>query len=341
MKPSDVKKFIPLAIGLAIFAYAGGKIGWDKVFAIISIADLQKVALVIALVTLVVAIKSAREWLVLQKISKTQFNGIKPAQIFTVGVFANEFFPAGTGELLRAYIIKKIASVGFGKPLAPLLIERTFDTFFLLAVGLLGAHYLFSSQVYAASASLFLVVLLTAFFFASIFKARFSLKLATFAAHAIEKTVGAIGLLEKYAKLAAKKIREMGASFEESRAVYAKDWKILAGAFLLTALAWMVEALIQQTVFSSIGYEIDYFQMFAITALSILIGVFSFIPGGIGARDGAYAFLITLAIPGTSLEVGFAASLLYRAIIYLWLGPFAAYSAWKLRILVKDAKKIA
>ncbi len=334
---------------MLIFVFAGGKIGWSDVFATMSKADLGGVATVFAFIALSVGIKSVREWLFLQKISKKAFSGLVPAKLFVVGVFSNEFLPAGSGELAKAYLIKRLAKVGFGKPLAPLLIERSFDTFFLLSVGLLGLSILFPSRLAAAFASLFLVIALSAFFFASIFKRNFARDAANFFARiamqilrlgrALEKTAlaGFYGKLETFAETLRKKLGETARSFEESRALYVKDKALLAQAFALTVIGWAFEAFIHQILLSSLGMNVDYFAAFAIVSLSLLVGVFSFIPGGFGARDVAYAFFASLA--GVPFTTGFSASVLYRAIVYLWFTPAAAYSAWSLRVSVRDAEK--
>ncbi len=349
LKLGKLKRFLPLAFGLLVFAFTGSKVGWSEVFATMSKADLFGVATVFALMTCTVAIKSLREKLFLQKISKTAFPGLVPAKLFVVGVFSNEFLPAGSGEVAKAYLIKRLAKVGFGKPLAPLLIARSFDTFFLLSVGLLGISALFPSQLAAAAASLFLVIALSAFFFASIFKRDFAKKTANFFASLSQKMVRLAGFLKKtflaglyekaegLAGIFAGKTMETAHSFEESRALYVQDKALLAKAFFLTVLGWSLEGIVQQTLLASLGVQVGYFEAFAIIALSLLVGVFSFIPGGFGARDVAYAFFASLA--GVPFALGFSASVLYRAIVYLWFVPTTAYSAWSLRISVREAEK--
>jgi uncharacterized protein (TIRG00374 family) len=338
LKLSSLKRFVPLCFGVLILVLVGAtKVGWGEVFRIMSAADFAGVAAVFLMMTATIGVKSVREKLFLQKISKTAFSGLKPAQIFIVGVFSNEFLPTGSGELARAYIIKRLAKVGFGKPLAPLLIERSFDTFFLLLVALLGINFLFSSQEAAAFASLMLVVAMSAFFFASIFKKNFASSAAGFAGSVAQGLANALGVLKKAAHALRAKLEETGRSFEESRSLYVKDKTLLAQTFLLTVLGWAVEGYVQQTLLAALGFKVDYFAAFAIVALALLVGVFSFIPGGFGARDTAYAFFASLV--GVPFEIGFSASVLYRAILYLWLAPTTAYSAWKLRSSVHEIEK--
>ncbi|MFQ5406727.1 MAG: lysylphosphatidylglycerol synthase transmembrane domain-containing protein, partial [Candidatus Micrarchaeia archaeon] len=240
MKLAKLKRFLPFLIGVAIFLFAGGKVGWSEVFRIISTANLTLIAAVMLFTIVEFAVKSWRQSLFLKKISKTEFGPVKSAQIFSIGIFANEFLPAGTGELLRAYIIKRLAKVGFGKPLAPLLIERSFDTFFLLSVALLGINLLFAEQVSAAGASLLLVVLLSIFFFTAIFKKSFGVKIVRLFSF-LKKT-----FLSGFYKA----LEKTSLSFEEMRKIYAKDKVLLMQTFLLTVLVWSFEAFVQQILFS-------------------------------------------------------------------------------------------
>lgn len=69
--------------------------------------------------------------------------------------------------------------------------------------------------------------------------------------------------------------------------------------------------------FESLGVEASYASVLTVTALGILFTRLSVIPGGIGLREAGAAF--GSSITGLPAGVGFAASVVDRAVMLLWL----------------------
>nr|WP_315592644.1 lysylphosphatidylglycerol synthase transmembrane domain-containing protein [uncultured Cupriavidus sp.] len=100
----------------------------------------------------------------------------------------------------------------------------------------------------------------------------------------------------------------------------------LAGGLLLAALAWTAEAWALHCVLSWQGHEMALSSVFMIYALSRLVGVLSFMPGGIGSTE--FVMVAMLVQAGVPMGDAVATTLVNR-FTTLWyvvsLGMFALF----------------
>lgn len=90
----------------------------------------------------------------------------------------------------------------------------------------------------------------------------------------------------------------------------------LAGALPLSLLAWSAQGFSLYLVVRALGYDIPATDVMSIYCLSILAGVASMIPGGLGATEAAIALLLNAV--GMSQGDAITASLISRGLT-LWL----------------------
>ncbi len=90
----------------------------------------------------------------------------------------------------------------------------------------------------------------------------------------------------------------------------------LAGALPLSLLAWTTQGISLHLVVQALGYGIPATDVVSIYCLSILAGVASMIPGGLGATEAAIALLLNAV--GLSQGDAITASLVSRGLT-LWL----------------------
>jgi uncharacterized protein (TIRG00374 family) len=69
--------------------------------------------------------------------------------------------------------------------------------------------------------------------------------------------------------------------------------------------------------FQALGVDASFGSVLTVTALGILFSRLSIIPGGVGFREAGSAF--GSAITGLSADIGFAASVIDRAVMLFWL----------------------
>lgn len=108
-------------------------------------------------------------------------------------------------------------------------------------------------------------------------------------------------------------------SFIESfYSIKTKKMRIMK-SFFVTLLAWVLEGLIFHVVLLSMGIEINFILLAGIISLSLLIGIASSLPGGIGSSEFVMIFL--LGLNGVAGALAVSAVFIYR-ILTFWFGAF-------------------
>jgi uncharacterized protein (TIRG00374 family) len=103
--------------------------------------------------------------------------------------------------------------------------------------------------------------------------------------------------------------------------------KIFIISSLLSAIYWVLESVAVYFVFKSFG--IDFLELYNVVLAytsSIILGVASFAPGGIGVSEGTLISL--LSIQGLSLSTAITLTLFIR-IFTLWYAVFVGFIALK------------
>ncbi|MFH1200270.1 MAG: lysylphosphatidylglycerol synthase transmembrane domain-containing protein [Candidatus Micrarchaeota archaeon] len=296
------KKALPFALGIGLLALVVSKVGAGEVLYAVSRADAGMLAFAAIAMAFNLQLRALRWTLSLGKLVRLRLR--HSSMVYYAGQIVNEVLPVGSGEFARAQFVKRLSSTSRAKVLAPLMLERTTDVFVLLVfsatgVGLLqGGHPLLLAGIAAIIAFMLLVLV------------RPQVALSAFALFSF----AAVGPLKKYYGKAASTL----GSFSESLSLYSRDRKLLSTLLALSAVIWFGDASILLLAAKSVGVEIPLLLFVPIAAISWLVGAFSFLPGGIGARDAAFAVL--LASAGYSFSSAITISLLYRGMVYLVLG---------------------
>ena len=103
--------------------------------------------------------------------------------------------------------------------------------------------------------------------------------------------------------------------------------KIFIISSLLSAIYWILESVAVYFVFKSFG--IDFLELYNVVLAytsSIILGVASFVPGGIGVSEGTLISL--LSIHGLSLSTAITLTLFIR-MFTLWYSVFVGFIALK------------
>ena len=305
---SLLKKILPFAFGIALLFIIVQRAGIGEVAASVSSADKSLLAACLVIFFFNIMLRAFRWSLTLSKLVRLRLRDA--CMTYFAGQTVNEVLPVGSGELTRAQFIKRLSGTSRSKVLAPLMVERTLDVFVLLAFSAFGVGLLGGDHPFILSA----IALIIAFLLLVLFKpsvAPQSVKLFSFAAIGPLKT--------PYARLAG-----VIASFAESLRTYSSDRRLLVSLLAVTALIWLFEVGSFLLVVRAIGLPLSYSQLLPIAAVAWLVGAFSFLPGGIGARDAAFSLLVASA--GYPLTLGISASFVYRGVVYLVLGAAGVYS---------------
>jgi glycosyltransferase 2 family protein len=306
---SNAKKVIPLAIGLAILALVLQKAGVGEISAALSKVSPQTIALALLFALFSLVLKTFRWHYLLSKLDHMRYRD--SFLTFCGGVVLNEVLPVGSGELARAQFVKKIKGTSRTKVMVPLMLERSLDVLVLLLYSVFGLRLLGNRF------DVFLPVVAAAigFVLALLFIPGIAPRILRF-----------LGFLDRGAlKPLYSRAREMAGAIDEALAAYSKSKRFLGFVFFLTLLAWASEALTYFLLSNAVGAKIPFAVVLPLSSVSWLVGAFSFLPGGIGARETAYALLIS-SLGYAAFATGISASLLYRAVAYCILTFFGVLS---------------
>ena len=227
-------------------------------------------------------------------------------------LFLSNFTPARIGEPVRSYFLKKIKGVSISKTMPSIIMERALD---MLGLVVLSIFILFTFNLgYAVYADVFLIIFIIV---AGIFLLRnegFSRK--------VFNTVFRIFSFHSKFKSAESRKEEVGRKFH---AGFKIKKRVLSLVFVLAILVWMCEGLIFYVSFLSLGIELHPILIISIFAFSVLMGVITFLPGGIGSMEFVFALILSNYIPLPQATAG----IILGRFLTFWLIMFIASVFWR------------
>ena len=259
----------------------------------ISQFDFSYLPIILAFVFLGIMIKSLRQQLLYKQIGV--FISFKTGILLFISGLSMIVTPGGSGELIKSYYLKK----NFGYPLAKtfptVIMERLLDLTgiagILLIVGLLLDNY--------SIISLMLILLFT---LSLIFASGKKKKLFNFLLSVIEK----IPILKKQAS-----------SFSESYQVFGEltSGKIMTKTLGLSFFVWMTDAIMIYFIF--MGFNLNFDIIFSTFSMysSLLLGVLTMIPAGIGVTE--VSFVEILRGEGVDTATSTSLVILFR-LVTIW-----------------------
>ena len=243
-------------------------------------------------------------WTILVKNSGYILPHKKNFQIFLSG-FPLSITPGKVGELLKCELLKENFNIP-RKITAPIiLVERLYNGVGIVIISSLGIWYFDFSGTVILIASCALIGIFIALRSKSLFSS----------------------LINKTSKI--KYLSKFSDSFSDSYEVinHSIKPKIFIISSLLSAIYWILESVAVYFVFKSFG--IDFLELYNVVLAytsSIILGVASFVPGGIGVAEGTLISL--LSIQGLSLSTAITLTLFIR-MFTLWYSVFVGFIALK------------
>jgi len=212
--------------------------------------------------------------------------------------------PGKTGEVLKAYFLKKITKDHLSRTIPVVIAERLTDglgALILLAFG-------FSAYRFGWLAILFAIISCGVFIF--VVYSDFAWRLVS---RVINRTSGKRPFFAKFNK-----------RLIDFRGVLLNlvGWKSLAGASMLAATAWFSEAVGFSLIISNVaGLQFSFAllsQAVFIFCFVSILGFVSLIPGGIGVAEGGFVGLLVLLLSLNPPQAA-AVTILLR-LLTLWWG---------------------
>jgi uncharacterized protein (TIRG00374 family) len=260
--------------------------------------------IVLALTCFNYSLRFLRWHLFLKKVGLRHKLGIKKSALVFLSGLPLTLTPGKTGEVLKAYFLKRVVGDHLSRTIPVVVIERLTDG--------LGALLLLSFGFYSYR-----------FGWLAFLFALFSCSLFIFLIYH-----------DQFWKLLAKLLERRGRDrpllegMEQKLTDFRKvileliGWKNLAAATLLAAIAWFAEAIGFALIITSIA---NYTMSLAVLSQAVFIfclvsilGFVSFLPGGLGVAEGGFVGILILNL-GLSRSQAVASTILLR-LLTLWWG---------------------
>ncbi|GIW63557.1 MAG: TIGR00374 family protein [Patescibacteria group bacterium] len=284
---------------LAIAVYSVGTLFLDikKLFQISAEFNWMLIIILLLLSFINYIFRSARFFYFLKVINTSV--SFRQSLIIFLSTLSMTLTPGKTGEILKAYLLKKETGERLFKFIPVLILERFMDGIAMLILGCIGVYYFLGSVPVLFIFSIAPLLLLYLVF------------------HYRKKIVK---LVEKYEhKLPNIKVLDsLLIFFSNSEKLI--TFKVITVSLILSLFAWFFEAYALYLILSYFGFsglKILAFSLF-IFSFSSIAGFFVLIPGGVGVAEGSLLSFITVFLKTDTTIAGFA-TLLFR-LITLWFG---------------------
>ncbi|UCH89949.1 MAG: flippase-like domain-containing protein [Thermoplasmata archaeon] len=305
--------FIAIAVLIILIYWANPRSVYDEM------KEANKGLIVIAfMMNLTTTLLMLVRWMILYKEVSPGLSGLDSSKVYMIGQATNQVAPMGTGEITRAYVGWKYFDIHFSKTLVSAVIERMVDIlFFLILAMICFTIFLPGSRFYL---QLIIFVLLSSIGFIFVMRPHTMDRLFI----RLEKTFENRG---KFWDKISTKLISSWETFKKSMYKYHERKMILLATGILTVIIWSLDAVTQFILFQAFDVEISYFYVLGIVSASFIIGALSFLPGGLGAREGSFAYLAALILIGIgslsygeAKALGMAVALVYKSIVYIIIG---------------------
>lgn len=289
------KLVLSLAAGAIVFAGVGWFLDTRAVLAALSSMSLGYVPLILGLAVTNYVFRFVK-WQYYLRVIGVAVPARESLAIYLAG-FMMAVTPGKLGEVLKAYLLKRMYSVKMRVTAPVVLAERITDVVALLALSIAGGAALHHGERVLVAATVLTVGLLAA------------LSSRTLARLAIE-LCGRLPVLDRIAPKLAEAY--------ESMAALLKPAPLVLGT-LVSIPAWASEGLAFYFVFQALGGTGPLPSLGGavfIYSFSTLVGAISMLPGGLGAAEAGLAGL-AVTLFGVSKGVAGAATLVIR-LFTLW-----------------------
>lgn len=226
------------------------------------------------------AITRSLRWKFLLKTCKINLSLKDSMHVYIPSLFLSNVSPGKVGDVLRSVLLKGMKRKSISKSLPSVFVERILDLCILISISLIGTFLL--------SKTLFIPLILSILIYSIVFimgvfilispkRTRFVLSKLTF-----------VFLVKRIKSKLYKFSNNLSKSF-----IKYKDFKTLTIGLVYTFLVWLIEGVILLVAFKTIGISLSIWLTMFVISVSILFGVISFLPGGLGVNEAISIILLT------------------------------------------------
>lgn len=314
-------KILMISLSLVILAVLVLYSDPGRLLSVISGGDASMVAAAFLISNVAILVRCAK-WKVL--LHSAKFRDIVPVQL--LGVTISNFSPGKAAEPAKAVLLKMKSGRSVSEGLVSVLWERILDILVLVVLAFSALQMLAVSGRFlvlgATSIAFFLLLLVVLFV---LIKRK---GLARFL----------LGIFKKM-PFTSRLIDRIDDSFIENFYNQNIGKEKLAASFFLTLVAWVLDGLVFYFAFRAVGIEVSPVVLPGLIALATIVGIVSFLPGGIGSMEVTMLFLLGLQNISSYLAVPGVLLARFLSIWYVsFLGALSFYYLSR-KVDLKDALK--
>ena len=275
-----------------------------EVYAQLNKMDISYLPIILLLIPLCWIVLFTR-WNLLLKNSNVHVPVKDNLKIYLSG-FALSITPGKVGELIKSQLLKNKFGIPREKTAPIVLVEQLYNIIGIIGVSILGLWYFeFGAHIILIAASLLVIILIL---------------------------ISSKRLFEKFLTLLSriKFLSQYTSAFSNSYDVLRKStrgWVVIYASALSIAF-WLVESVIAYFVLLSFGVNhIEFLSVITTYTSSIILGVASFLPLGIGVVEGSLAGFFTLQ----GVDVSIALTLvIFIRIFTRWIAVSVGFIALRM-----------
>lgn len=262
---------------------------------------------IIFIVALSTSLLKAFRWHFLLKNSGIEVDFKISCYSFFAGALISIFTPGRLGEPIRAYFLKKLSNNKMSTTLSLIIIERFSDLLLLVILSIFGILLL----VTKLTQEMYFFIIIAIFSSLAIIFIILLLFNKNFGSFLINTTLKKIEIVTK-----------LDIELFYNTIDSLKHNQVIVKLFLLTFLVWIFEAITLYFGLYAIGFKLSLWICLTIVSISILVGLVSFLPGGIGSSEAVLVILLStffINISAISSSVFLYRITMYTVIISLGL----------------------
>ncbi len=248
--------------------------------------NLESIILILMISTFSLFLWVFRMKFLLERRYKIGFFALFPVHAYSVAL--SNMIPGRTSTIMRAAFLKVIKSIPFKFSFVSIFLERLSNIIILTILSTFIVYYI------GFSVYLFPLVII----FCAIFVA-LALMQSRLLKNLFISFINRLGLKDKKMK------NDIGIIFRDLKI---SNFFIIPLAYSL--IIWIANGLIFYITLSSLGAEIDVFKVIVFYAFSLIVGLVSLLPGGIGSTEAVLTSLLVSS--GIDFSVATASVLIGR-----------------------------
>jgi len=323
-------KFLMVLLGIILLILIIYFLGIEATVQAILNSNLNFILLALVFFTAETFLKSLR-WKTLLKSIGAKIPFSHAFYSFNSAMFLSNVVPFKALEPIRGAFLKFKFKISFSKCISLVLTERAFDVFvyiFLSLITLYAIRELLPTYItFFSFVGMFLFFLLSLIVLLILNNKKLTLKFFKF--------LSKFPIIKRFEK----RIERIAKNFSQGFNQLKKSRSVLP-IFVLTFSIWLLECGIFLASARAVGIDLPI-SFFAIPLLSILLGVLTLIPGGLGSIEAIIILLLTsLGFPTPKAT---AATLIYRFITHVIensIGAIAISQVYGIDIVKKLMKKV-